>query len=267
MTVAERFDGKVALITGGGTGIGAATALRIASEGGKVVVMGRREAPLRKIAEESDGHFVVGDTASIADLERAVDEARQMYGGLDILVASAGIELFGSVETVAIEEWRRAFEINLEGAMLAARASIPEIRKRGGGAIVLVASVAALTGAPSYVSYLTTKAGMLGLNRSIAYDYGPENIRCNALCPGWIRTEMAERAIEDIARKKGVSAEELSKAIVKAYPLRRMASPAEIAGVIAFLSSDDASFITGSVLSADGGGGIVDVGTLQFGSD
>lgn len=210
---------------------------------------------------------MVGDTASTADLERAVDEARQIYGGLDILVASAGIELFGSVETVAIEEWRRAFEINLEGAMLAARASIPEIRKRGGGAIVLVASVAALSGAPSYVSYLTTKAGMLGLNRSIAYDYGPENIRCNALCPGWVRTEMAERAIEDIAREKGVSAEALSEAIVKAYPLRRMASPAEIAGVIAFLSSDDASFITGSVLSADGGGGIVDVGTLQFGSD
>jgi meso-butanediol dehydrogenase / (S,S)-butanediol dehydrogenase / diacetyl reductase len=261
-----RFEGKVALITGGGTGIGAASALRIAEEGGKVVVMGRREEPLRAISDQCGGHAVVGDTASLADLERAVSEATKLFGGLDILIANAGIELFGSVETVALDEWRRVFEVNLEGALLAARAAIPAIRTRGGGSIVLVASVAALVGAPSYVSYVTTKAGMLGLNRSIAYDYGPENIRCNALCPGWVRTEMAERAIGDIAAAKGITATDLTDAMIGVYPLRRMATPEEIASVVAFLSSDDASFITGAVLSADGGGGIVDVGTLQFGA-
>ena len=263
--VSGRFAGKVALITGGGTGIGAASAKRIADEGGKVVVMGRREAPLRALADACGGHAVIGDTASLDDLTRAVAEAEERFGGLDVLVANAGIELFGSVETVGLDDWRHVFEVNLEGAMLAARVVIPAMRKRGGGAILLMASVAALSGAPSYVSYLTTKAGLLGLNRSIAYDYGPENIRCNALCPGWVKTEMAERAIADIAALKGTTADVLARDIVSIYPLRRMAEPAEIAAIVAFLCSSDASFVTGATLSADGGGGIVDVGTLQFG--
>lgn len=264
MSTAKRFAGKVALITGGGTGIGAAAAHRIAAEGGRVVVMGRREGPLRDVADACGGHAVVGDTASLPDLERAVAEACERFGGLDVLVANAGIDRLGSVETVSLEHWRRVFEVNLEGAMLAARASIPAMRARGGGAIVLVASVAALAGSPAFVSYLTTKAGLLGLNRSIAYDYGPENIRCNALCPGWVRTEMAERGIKTIANMKGISATEASDAIVRVYPLRRMGSPEEIAAIIAFLGSADSSFVTGAVLSADGGGGIVDVGSLQF---
>jgi len=263
--VSGRFAGKVALITGGGTGIGAASAKRIADEGGKVVVMGRREAPLRAVADACGGHAVIGDTASLEDLQRAVAEAEERFGGLHVLVANAGVELFGSVETVALEDWRRVFEVNLEGAMLAARASIPAMRKVGGGAILLVASVAALAGAPSYVSYLTTKAGMLGLNRSIAYDYGQENIRCNALCPGWVATEMAERTIADVAALKGMTADALVQSIVSDYPLRRMAEPHEIAAIVAFLCSSDAAFVTGATLSADGGGGIVDVGTLQFG--
>lgn len=260
----RRFMGKVVLVTGGGSGIGAATAVRLATEGAKVVVMGRRIEPLLAIAEACDGLAIAGDTACLADLEHAVSEARNRFGGLDALVASAGIELFGSVETVPLEDWRKVFEVNLEGAMLAARAAIPAMRARGGGAIVLVASIAALAGAPSYVSYLTTKAGMLGLNRSIAYDYGPFGIRCNAICPGWVRTEMAERAIQSVAELKGINADQLIESMVKVYPLRRMAEPEEIAGIVAFLASQDASFVTGAVLSADGGGGIVDVGTLQF---
>ena len=140
------------------------------------------------------------------------------------------------------------------------------MRKRDGGAIVLVASVASLFGAPSYVPYLTTKAGLLGLNRSIAYDYGREGIRCSALCPGWVKTEMAERALAGIAAKKGVEEAAFGEAIVKVYPLKRMGKPEEIAAIVAFLCSDDSSFMTGSVVTADGGGSIVDVGTLQFAS-
>jgi meso-butanediol dehydrogenase/(S,S)-butanediol dehydrogenase/diacetyl reductase len=262
--IGKRFSGKVALITGGGTGIGAATAQRIADEGGIPVILGRREAPLRAVAQACGGHVVQGDTTSLADLERAVAEATERFGGVDVLVANAGVELFGSVETVPIDQWKQVLDVNLEGAMLAARAVIPAMRERGGGAIVLVASVAALSGAPSYVSYLTSKAGMLGLSRSIAYDYGVERIRCNVVCPGWVRTEMAERAIGEFAAIKGVSTDALIADMVKVYPLRRLAAPEEIASIIAFLASEDASFMTGAVISADGGGGIVDVGTLQF---
>ena len=105
---------------------------------------------------------------------------------------------------------------------------------------------------------------MLGLGRSIAFDYGPENIRCNMICPGWTLTEMAVREIEDMAREKGLDPAQLQQELTRAYPLRRMARPEEIAAVIAFLASDDASFMTGTTLSVDGGGGIVDVGTLPF---
>ncbi|HWV13090.1 MAG TPA: SDR family oxidoreductase [Sphingobium sp.] len=260
----NRFDGKVALITGGGSGIGAAAALRIASEGGKVGLFGRRRSSLLQVANQCGGLPIMGDTTKPDDIERAVDEAIGEFGGLDILVVSAGVEQFGSVEDISLADWRRAFDVNLDGAMLAARAVIPEMRLRGGGAIVLISSVAALSGAPSYAAYCASKAGMLGLSRSIAFDYGPDNIRCNVMCPGWTLTEMAEREIEDMARAKGLDPARLQQNLTRAYPLRRMARPEEMAAVIAFLASDDASFMTGTALSVDGGGGIVDVGTLPF---
>lgn len=261
-----RFDEKVALITGGGTGIGAATARRIAAEGGKVVVTGRRREPIEIVAAETNGVAVAGDTTSETHIAEAIAAAHAHYGGLDILVASAGIELFGSAEDVALEDWRGTLRTNIEGTMLAARAAVPALRSRGGGAMVLVASVAALTGAPHYVSYLTSKAALLGLNRSLAYDFGPERIRCNAICPGWVRTEMAERAIGEFAVQKGITLEEMIARLVGPYPLRRMADPDEIAAVIAFLVSEDASFMTGATVIADGGGAIVDIGTLGFAS-
>lgn len=197
-------------------------------------------------------------------MELAVAKAVEKFGGLDILVANAGVELFGSAIDVGLKDWRRTFETNVDGAMFAARFAVPRMRERGGGAIVLVSSVAGLTGAPAYVSYLTTKAALLGLNRSLAYDFGGDGIRSNVLCPGWVRTEMAERALADVAAAKGTDLETMVKRVVKPYPLKRMAAPEEIARIIAFLASEDAAFMTGSVIIADGGGGIVDAGTLAF---
>lgn len=260
----HRFDGKVALITGGGSGIGAASALRIASEGGKVVVMGRREQPLDAVAQLCGGLAVQGDTALLEDLQHAVSVAEDNFGGLDILITSAGIETFGSVETIALDDWQRLLDVNLNGTMLAARAAIPAMRRRLGGAVVLVGSVAALRGAPSFAAYLTAKAGLLGLNRSLAFDFGPEKIRCNALCPGWVLTEMADRTLQDLAAMKGISRDELVATMVRPFPLRRMSQPEEMAGAVAFLASDDASFVTGTTLVADGGATAVDAGTLQF---
>lgn len=259
-----RFKGKVALITGGGSGIGAAVARQIASEGGKVIVTGRQLWPLSKVADEIDGLAVAGDTSDVAHLSQAVDLAVERFGGVDILIANAGIEMFGSIIDVDLEGWRQALSVNLEGAMLASRAVIPEMRRRGGGAIVHVSSIAGLRAVPGYVSYMTSKAALFGLSRSIAMDFGRDGIRSNVICPGLVRTEMAERGLGFLAAEKGVPLETVMEEVVRYYPLRRAATPEEIGRSIAFLASDDASFITGAVLSADGGAGIVDVGAAPF---
>jgi NAD(P)-dependent dehydrogenase (short-subunit alcohol dehydrogenase family) len=150
--------------------------------------------------------------------------------------------------------------------LLAARHAVPAMRNRGQGSIVLISSVAAFVGAPNYVGYLTSKAAMLALNRSLVFDYGPERIRSNVVCPGWARTEMTEAALRMFATSKGISIDELIAQVTRPLPLRRMAHPDEMAAAIAFLASDDASFITGTVLTVDGGGAIVDASTMPFSS-
>ena len=262
--IGKRFEGKVALITGGGTGIGAATARRIAAEGGKVVVTGRRIEPITAVAEEIGGAAIAGDTTDVDHLNAAVALGVERFGGIDILVANAAAENIGTLLDVDLEEWRHMLSVNIDGAMLACRAAIPEMRRRGGGSIVHVASVAAFLGVPACVSYMTSKSALFGLNRSIAMDYGPERIRSNVVCPALVRTEMAERGFGFAAQAKGVSLEGLFQEMVRYYPLRREGTPDELAATIAFLASDDASFITGTVLVADGGAGIVDVGALSF---
>jgi meso-butanediol dehydrogenase / (S,S)-butanediol dehydrogenase / diacetyl reductase len=258
----RRFHGRVALITGGGTGIGAAAARRLAAEGAHVVLTGRRAGPIESVAAELGGIAIAGDAADPSHAAAAVRSAVNRFGGVDVLIANAGAAVFGSVEDVSHEQWLAAFATNVEGALQFARAAIPEFRRRGGGAIVLVASMAALTAAPHGAPYITSKAAMLGLNRSIAFDYGPENIRCNVVCPGWVRTEMAEGGLSGLAQARGITMGEMIERTTRILPLRRMASPEELGAVIAFLASSDASFVTGSVVVADGGASVVDAGMM-----
>lgn len=248
-----RFSDKVVLITGGGTGIGAATARRIAAEDGHVIVTGRRSGPIEAVAEEIGGLAFAGDAADPAHLATAIAGAVARFGGLDAIVANAGNSIPGAVTDIDPEAWHEAFRTNVDGAMLLARSAIPEMRKRGGGAIVLVASLAAIGGAPNMASYLTSKAALLGLNRSLAYDYGPDNIRSNVVCPGWVRTEMANGAISMFASKLGYSDDEMAEHLSRTLALRRMATEDEMASVIAFLASQDSSCMTGSIITADNG--------------
>jgi meso-butanediol dehydrogenase / (S,S)-butanediol dehydrogenase / diacetyl reductase len=259
-----RLANKVALITGGGTGIGAAIARRFAAEGASVVVTGRRPEPISAIAAEIGGVAVAGDTNDNEHVVTAVSTAVSRFGGLDIVVASAGIIFSDEVLSVKDSEWQQMLDINLTGAMKVARVALPALLERGGGAIVNVSSVGGLSASPQSVSYGVSKAGMLALTRSMAYDYGPHNIRVNTLCPGWVRTPMSEHEMDFLASEMGISRTEAFKLVTAHLPLRRVAEPDEIANCCLFLASDEASFVTGTVLVADGGGEIVDVGTLAF---
>lgn len=254
---------RVALITGGGTGIGAATARRLAADGYRVVVTGRRVEPIEAVASAIGGHAVVSDTSREIDCRKAVETTLEQFGRLDVLVANAGVEAFGSAVEVDLTEWRHVMEVNVGGVLLAVRASVKAL-KESRGAVVVVASVAALAAGPSFSAYVTSKTALLGLVRSMAVDLGPSGVRVNAICPGWVATEMSDREVVELGRALKCGDESARERLVQHLPLNRMADPAEIASCISFLAGPDSSFMTGSALIADGGGSAVDVGTLAY---
>jgi meso-butanediol dehydrogenase / (S,S)-butanediol dehydrogenase / diacetyl reductase len=254
-----RLEGKVAIVSGGGTGIGAATARVFAREGARVVVTGRRAEPLEAIAAEIDGRAVAGDTSDDDHVRAAVAAARDAFGGLDVVVANAGLGFGGAAADVDDERWQQTLDVNLTGAFRLVRAAIPSLVERGGGSIVLVSSVSALVSGTDGAAYVTSKAAMLGLARSIAVDYGPSGIRANALCPGWVETPMGDGSMESLMTKHGISLAEAYRLVTQHIPLRRPATADEIAACCLFLASDESSIVTGTTLVADGGGLAVDL--------
>jgi NAD(P)-dependent dehydrogenase (short-subunit alcohol dehydrogenase family) len=259
-----RLEAKVALVTGGGTGIGAAVARRFAAEGAGVVVMGRRPEPIAQVAGAIGGVALVGNAADTGDARKAVATAVERLGGLDVLVANAAGEGGGALLDADEGTWRAGLQANLETCVVIVREALPALIERGGGSIVVVASIAGLVAGPEMAAYTTAKAALLGLTRSLAVDYGPGGVRVNALCPGWVRTPMAEDEIDDLGARRGISREEAFGLATSQIPLRRPAEPEEIAAACLFLASSEASFVTGSVLVADGGSTAVDVSTLAF---
>jgi meso-butanediol dehydrogenase / (S,S)-butanediol dehydrogenase / diacetyl reductase len=259
-----RLEGKVAIVSGGGTGIGAATARRFATEGAKVVVTGRRREPLEAVAAETGGRAVVGDTAEDRHVRAAVATAVDAFGGLDVVVANAGLGFGGAAADVDDERWDRTLDVNVSGAFRLARAAIPALIDRGGGSIVLVSSVNAFVSGTESAAYGTSKAAMNGLARSIAVDYGPKGIRANAICPGWVITEMGDRAMQDLVGRRGISLEEAYALVTRSTPLRRPATADEIAVCCLFLASDESSIVTGIALPADGGGLAMDLTEVAY---
>jgi len=254
-----RLEGKVAIVSGGGTGIGAATARVFAKEGAKVVVTGRRAEPLEAVAAEIDGRAVAGDTSDDDHVRAAVAAARDAFGGLDVVVANAGLGFGGAAADVDDEHWQQTLDVNLTGAFRLARAAIPSLVERDGGSIILVSSVSALVSGTDGAAYVTSKAAMLGLARSIAVDYGPSGIRANALCPGWVETPMGDGSMESLMTKHGISLGEAYRLVTQHIPLRRPATADEIAACCLFLASEESSIVTGTTLVADGGGLAVDL--------
>jgi NAD(P)-dependent dehydrogenase (short-subunit alcohol dehydrogenase family) len=255
---------KIALITGGGTGIGAAIAKRFAISGAKVAVTGRRLKPLKEIAGNIDGMALQADVRDRNAMFQVIRNVVNQWGCLDIVVANAGVISEGDIETLSDEDWQMTIDINLTGVLRTIQAASPALSENSRGSIVIVSSVAGLTGVPQGAAYCASKAGVIGLTKSMALDMGPKGIRVNALCPGWVKTPMSDEEMATLASEKGISVEAALEAVTRYLPLKRMAAPEEIAACAEFLASDNASFVTGATLVADGGGCAVDVGSLAF---
>ena len=261
------LSGKVAFVTGGGSGIGDAVVRQFIELGAKVGVAGRRTAVLEQLADDCGALPLTCDVSDAEAVDAAISLLVEAHGGLDIVVNSAGVTHRGTAEEASLEDWRQVLDVNLTGAFNVCKHALSELRKRGGGAIVNVSSVGGITAASSSVAYSASKAGMLGLSRSMARDFGKHNIRVNTVCPGWVDTPMVQGALDALSRIHGVSKDGAKHLLTRWSPLGRMAEPVELANCITFLASPAASFVTGAVLVADGGQSIVDLGLLPLDPD
>jgi meso-butanediol dehydrogenase/(S,S)-butanediol dehydrogenase/diacetyl reductase len=254
---------RAALVTGGGTGIGAAIARRLAADGYLVCITGRRREPLDEVAAETGALAVVGDTGDPADAPNAVAAARDAFGRLDVLVCNAGIGLGGTVEEQTPEGWDAVLRTNLTGAFLACRAALPAL-VQAKGSVVTISSDSGLRAAPGSAAYCTAKAGLIMLTQCIALDYGPLGVRANCICPGWVRTPMADSEMDDLAQLRDTDREGAYGLVSSQVPLRRPGLPEEIAAAVAWLASEEAGFTTGAVIAIDGGNTVVDPSATVF---
>jgi len=258
------LTGKVAFVTGGGSGIGDAVVRQFIALGAKVGVAGRRAEFLERLAEDSGALPLTCDVSDAGGVDAAITTLVREHGGLDIVVNNAGTAHRANAENISLPDWQRVLDVNLTGALNVCHRAIPEMKQRGGGAIVNVSSVGGITAATDSVAYSATKAGLLGLSRSIARDFGRFNIRANTVCPGWVDTPMAQSAVDALSGIHRISKDAAQNMLTRWAPLGRMASAAELANCITFLASSAASFVTGAVLVADGGQSIVDLGLLPL---
>jgi NAD(P)-dependent dehydrogenase (short-subunit alcohol dehydrogenase family) len=256
-----QLESKVALVTGGGTGIGAAVAERFVAEGAKVCIAGRRREKLDAVADSlPPGSVTVfcGDVSEEGIAEKMVEAALGISGRLDILVNNAAIEHNQPIVEMDPEDWRQQLEVNLTGPFLMIKAAIPAMVEAGGGSIINVSSLAGVVAVPGAPAYCTTKAGIIHLTRQVALDYGKDNVRCNVICPGPVRTSMLEMNFRPLAEVLDTDMDGVFDRVRVNVPLHRIARPADIAGVFVFLAGDDSHFMTGSTVLADGGVHIID---------
>jgi NAD(P)-dependent dehydrogenase (short-subunit alcohol dehydrogenase family) len=242
------LSGKHAIVTGGAQGIGRAVVERLREEGVEVVVFDVDREKGADVALAPGVTFELCDVSTESDVAAATSRVVERHGGVDILVNNAGLMAYFDSLTMAEADWERVLAVDLKGAWLCAKYAIPVMRARGGGAVVNVSSIHAFMTATGVFPYPVAKAGLVGLTRSLALDFGPDGIRVNAVCPGYVRTKLLD---EWFAREVDPAAAE--RHVVEAHPLRRIGSPSDIASVVTFLGSEEARFVSGALIVVDGG--------------
>jgi NAD(P)-dependent dehydrogenase (short-subunit alcohol dehydrogenase family) len=255
----QRFTDAVAVVTGAASGIGAATVSRFASEGAKVACLdidsvGNEETAARTRQEHrTETLSVACDVRSEGQQRAAFDAVIERWGRVDVLVANAGIYRGGPLPGIPLARWREVVDVNLTGVLLSNQIVSSFMIERGSGSIINIASMAAKTSWPESAEYSATKSGVIGITRSVAMELGPFGITANAVCPGNTVTKMVTAVAAEIGARLGMTADEWLEMRAADTALKRLAHPDEIAGVIAFLASDDARYITGQSIEVDGG--------------
>jgi NAD(P)-dependent dehydrogenase (short-subunit alcohol dehydrogenase family) len=251
---------RLALVTGGGRGIGRAVALAFACAGAGVAVVARTEQEVARVAEELRGQFGVEAAHAVCDVSdsRSVAEAfssvSERFGRApDILVNNAGIAESAPLAKTGDDFWQRHLAVNLSGTFYFMRAALPPMVERGWGRVINVASIAGKTGAPYIAAYSASKHGVLGLTRSAALEVATKGVTVNAICPGYVETGMTERAVENITARTGRPAEEARALLTQMNPQRRIVEPEEVAALALLLASDEGRGINGQAINIDGG--------------
>lgn len=248
-----RLSGKVALITGGGTGIGRATALAFAREGASVAVAGRRLEKLKEVVgeiEKQGGKAIAleCDVTRSAQVERTVEETAKRFGKLNVLVNNAGMVHVSTVDSISEEEWDRVMTVNVKGPFLMSRAVLKEFRKAGGGAIVNIGSVLGLVAMRDRAAYATSKGGVTMLTKAMAVDHAHQNVRVNCICPSIVETDLVKGLFDDSEQ-----GQRLRKSRMGTIPLGRFGKPMDVAELAVFLASEESSWLTGAAIPLDGG--------------
>ncbi len=255
-----KLSGKLALITGGGRGIGRAVAFEFAREGAQLAVAARTLVQLEEVAREVEKEFgaralaVACDVSDRESVARMFDKVREHFGrGADILVNNAGIAESAPLLKTEDELWHRHLAINLTGTFYCTRAALPDMLKSAWGRIINISSIAGKTGAPYISAYAASKHGVLGLTRSLALEVATKGITVNAICPGYVETEMTTRAVENITAKTGKSEQEVFESIKRMSPQQRLVTAEEVAALALLLASDEGRGINGQAINVDGG--------------